>query len=103
METTMSVNPDATLTAEPDFFSLDVVHKEEVAQGIFLFELRRPDGAPLPPFTAGAHLTVQVPSGVRRNYSLCSDPADTSHYQIAVKRDERGRGGSVSMADEVQA
>jgi phthalate 4,5-dioxygenase reductase subunit len=99
----MSVNPDIATTAEPDFFELDVVHKEEVAQGIFLFELRRADGAALPPFTAGAHLTVQVPSGVRRNYSLCSDPADTSHYQIAVKRDEHGRGGSVSMADDVQA
>ena len=30
---------------------------------------------------------------------LCSDPADTSRYMIAVKRDERGRGGSVSLVD----
>ncbi len=107
----MSVNPsvatDATAaataaTTEPDFFNLRVVKKEAVAQGIYLFELRHPDGAPLPTFTAGSHLTVQVPSGVRRNYSLCSDPADTGIYQIAVKRDDAGRGGSVSMADDVQ-
>jgi len=105
----MSVNPSANgaltqnPTAEPDFFALKVTRKEEVAQGIYLFELRHPEGAPLPTFTAGSHLTVQVPSGVRRNYSLCSDPADTSAWQIAVKRDERGRGGSISMADELQA
>jgi len=110
----MSVYPDdeprntnATMrgaaVVEPDFFEAEVVRKEAVAQGIFLFELRRPDGNALPPFTPGSHLTVQVPSGVRRNYSLCSDPADTSAYQIAVKRDAHGRGGSVSMADDVHA
>lgn len=102
----MSVNPDAgraTPDGEPDFMSLTVTRKERVANGITLFELRRADGTPLPPFTAGSHLTVQVPNGTRRNYSLCSDPADTRHYQIAVKRDERGRGGSVSMSDDVQA
>ncbi|MEO6017596.1 MAG: PDR/VanB family oxidoreductase [Polaromonas sp.] len=112
----MSVNPDleppgassnapsATTGAsgEPDFFPLQVTAKEAVADGIFLFELRSADATPLPTFTAGSHLTVQVPSGVRRNYSLCSDPADSSLYQIAVKRDERGRGGSLSMADDVQ-
>ena len=103
----MSVFPDqaapAAPVAEPDFLPLQVVRKEVAAQDIFLFELRHPAGAALPPFTPGAHLTVQVPSGVRRNYSLCGDPADTSHYLIAVKRDARGRGGSVSMADDVQA
>jgi len=101
----MSVNPRAggVPLAEPDFFSLAVARKQEVAQGIYLFELRHPEGAPLPAFTAGSHLTVQVPSGVRRNYSLCGDPADTGTWQIAVKRDGRGRGGSISMADEVQA
>ena len=87
---------------ESDFFNVKVVAKEAVAQGIYLFELRHFDGAPLPAFTPGSHLTVQVPSGVRRNYSLCSNPAHTSMYQIAVKRDDAGRGGSVSMADEVQ-
>lgn len=107
----MSVNPsiatgapDAAIAAvhEPDFFNLRVVKKELVAQGIYLFELRDPDGAALPAFTPGSHLTVQVPGGVRRNYSLCGNPADTSMYEIAIKRDDAGRGGSVSMADEVQ-
>ena len=63
----MSVNPKASAAPEPDFFALAVARKQEVAQGIYLFELRHPEGAPLPAFTAGSHLTVQVPSGVRRN------------------------------------
>jgi phthalate 4,5-dioxygenase reductase subunit len=103
----MSVNPSlagatgAIAVAEPDFFRLKVVHKKELAGGIYLFELRHADGAPLPVFTAGAHLTVETPGGARRNYSLCSNPAETGFYQIAVKRDAAGRGGSISMADDV--
>ena len=102
----MSVNPelqaDTQAPAQPDFFKLQVAHKKALAGGIYLFELRHPEGGELPPFSAGAHLTVQVPAGMRRNYSLCSNPLDTSVYEIAVKRDAAGRGGSISMADDVK-
>jgi phthalate 4,5-dioxygenase reductase component len=105
----MSVNPDDAGTtgkviADPDFFELAVVRKDTVADGIYSFELRRPQAdvpAELPAFTAGAHLTLLTPAGMRRNYSLCSHPAERGFYQIAVKRDAAGRGGSVSMADDV--
>lgn len=97
----MSVNPSLP-NSEADFFKVRVVKKQALAGGIVLFELHHPDGLDLPAFSAGAHLTVEVPSGVRRNYSLCSNPADKNFYQIAVKRDALGRGGSISMADEVQ-
>ena len=86
---------------EPPFMDLNVVGKTQVATDIWCFELRHPQGRELPPFTAGSHLTVQTPAGARRNYSLCSDPAETDHYQFAVKRDAHGRGGSISMADDV--
>ena len=52
-------------------------------------------------FSAGSHLTVCVPGGMRRNYSLCSDPADPKAWQIAVKREAHGRGGSQRMVDDV--
>ena len=87
--------------AEVPFFNLKVTRREALAQDIILFELRQPDGVDLPAFTAGAHLTVETPSGVRRNYSLCSDPLHAGFYQIAVKRDGAGRGGSISMADQI--
>jgi phthalate 4,5-dioxygenase reductase subunit len=86
---------------EVSFRTLVVTKKDPVAEGIFRFELRDEAGRDLPPFTAGAHLTVRVPSGANRNYSLCNDPAETDRYVIAVKRDAAGRGGSVSMTDEV--
>jgi len=107
---TLSVSPDLLTpgapaidgdAAEPPFTPLLVARKTALTPDIFLFELRSPDGADLPGFTPGAHLTVQVPAGMRRNYSLSSDPARHDVYEIAVKRDAGGRGGSISMADDV--
>jgi phthalate 4,5-dioxygenase reductase subunit len=102
----MIVNPSSradagTASPEADFFKVRVARKADLAGGIYLFELHDTQGKALPPFTAGAHLTVEVPCGVRRNYSLCSAPSEAKFYQIAVKRDASGRGGSISMADDV--
>lgn len=80
---------------------LRVARKQTIARDIHLLELRHPAGAHLPPFTAGAHLPIQVPGGAMRQYSLCNDPQETDRYQIAVKREENGRGGSRRLVDEV--
>ncbi len=96
------MNATTPATTEPPFFDVSVTRKIAVAKDIFEFELRHLQGLPLPAFTAGSHLTVQVPSGARRNYSLCSDPANTDAYLIAVKRDVQGRGGSLALCDGVQ-
>lgn len=85
------------------FTFLRVTRKQSIATDITLFELAPPEGQELPAFTAGAHITVQTPTGVRRSYSLCGDPEQTTTWQIAVKRDAKGRGGSQSMVDNVQA
>ncbi len=84
------------------FTTLRVVAKTEIAQGIFRFQLAHPTGAALPEFTAGAHLRVRVPNGSIRNYSLSNAPQERDRYVIAVKRDANGRGGSLSMADDVE-
>ncbi|WP_055325186.1 PDR/VanB family oxidoreductase [Ralstonia solanacearum] len=70
--------------------------KAEAAQDIAMFELAAPDGGTLPPFTAGAHIDVQVASFVRQ-YSLCNSPAETHRYRIGVLRDAQSRGGSAAM------
>ena len=88
--------------SEP-FTFLRVSRKQSIATDITLFELAHPEGQELPAFTAGAHITVQTPIGMRRSYSLCGDPEQTTTWQIAVKRDAKGRGGSQSMVDNVQA
>jgi ferredoxin-NADP reductase len=69
------------------------------AEGIASFELRNPDGGPLPPFTAGSHIDVHIPPDFVRQYSLCNDPAERHRYVIAALREEKGRGGSRALHD----
>ena len=44
------------------------------AENIRSFELVDPAGNDLPPFEAGAHIDVNVPGGLTRQYSLCDSP-----------------------------
>src|SRR5579871_4767985 len=81
--------------------TLTVRHKSEIADGVFLFELRAPGNGELPPFTPGSHITVTAPSGQKRRYSLCNDPAERDRYLIAVKQESSGRGGSLSFTTDV--
>ena len=79
---------------------LKIVSIVDAAVGIRSFELAHPDGAALPPFSAGSHVKVQAPNGAIRKYSLCNDPHETHRYVITVKRDAAGQGGSISMVDD---
>jgi phthalate 4,5-dioxygenase reductase subunit len=81
---------------------LQVMRNARIAEGIYLLEFREPGGGELPQFTAGAHIAVRVPNGLLRKYSLCNDPAERDRYQIAVKRESNGRGGSCSLIDDVK-
>lgn len=45
----------------------------------------------------GAHIDVHLPNGLIWQYSLTNGPSDTSDYQIAVKKEVTGRGGSQAM------
>ena len=89
--------------ADPPTMLLRVTRNDAVADGIHLIEFREAGGTPLPEFSAGAHIGVRVPNGLLRKYSLCNDPAERHRYQIAVKREDNGRGGSRSLIDDVKA
>lgn len=80
---------------------LKVVRKRAEAEGIASFELARPEGGALPGFSAGAHIDVQLPGGLVRQYSLCNDAAESQRWRIAVLRDPASRGGSAAMHDAV--
>ncbi len=85
--------------------SVRVTQITDLTPAIKRFRLEGLDGQSLPVFSAGAHITVEIPnpSGVHRNaYSLCSSPRDPSGYEIGVLRDDGGRGGSRLM-HEVKA
>ena len=69
------------------------------------FRFVRRDGGPMPTFSGGAHVVVEMEDGPTRRlnpYSLMGDPADTSGYSISVRRDDAGRGGSLYMHNHVQ-
>lgn len=72
------------------------------AEGIRRYVLEHAEGRPLPGWSPGAHIDV-VCGGHERKYSLCGDPADPMHYEIAVLRDEGGRGGSVYIHERLAA
>jgi vanillate O-demethylase ferredoxin subunit len=80
-----------------------VAGKVSEADGISSFELVAADGAPLPPFEAGAHIDVHLRDGLLRQYSLCNPPHERHRYLIAVLRDPSSRGGSTAMHDEIEA
>ena len=85
---------------------LQVTRIRNETPSIKAFELGAPDGRDLPPFMAGAHIDVKVdlPDGSRgtRSYSLACDPADRSHYEIAVLHLPEGKGGSAYMHSQVR-
>ncbi|PTX51902.1 ferredoxin-NADP reductase [Gemmobacter caeni] len=77
----------------------------EVNSLIKRFRFVREDGGQMPGFSGGAHTVVEMDdAGTRRlnPYSLMSDPGDRSGYEISVRRDDTGRGGSAYMHREVR-
>lgn len=62
-----------------------------------LYELTARDHTALPSWQAGAHIDVVIAPEFFRQYSLCSDPADSGKYEIAVLREDNGKGGSALM------
>jgi vanillate O-demethylase ferredoxin subunit len=83
--------------------TVKVVGKVSEAVDICSFELAGVDGKPLPAFSAGSHIDVQVSDTITRQYSLCNDPAEADRYLIGVLRDPCSRGGSSRMHDTVNA
>ena len=68
------------------------------------FRFQRRGEGPMPAFSGGAHIVVEMDDhGTRRMnpYSLMSAPTDLSGYEISVRRDDAGRGGSVYMHTHV--
>ncbi|MDB5992718.1 MAG: hypothetical protein JWQ10_4121 [Herbaspirillum sp.] len=84
------------MSAALPFIDVVVAKLEKQTEQITLFHLRAADDVPLPAFEAGAHIMVELPGGHTRAYSLCGNPADASRYEIAVKREDGGQGGSLA-------
>jgi vanillate O-demethylase ferredoxin subunit len=53
-----------------------VAAKAKEADDIASFEFIDPAGEPLPKFSAGAHIDIEIVPGLVRQYSLCNDPRE---------------------------
>jgi ferredoxin-NADP reductase len=76
----MKLEVAAARLATPEVLHVTLVHP------------RKPE---LPAWTPGAHVDLRIPDGRVRQYSLIGDPADRKRYEIAIKREANGRGGSM--------
>lgn len=88
------------MTPKDAMHTVTVTHVVEETDVVKRYRLARPDGSPLPPYRAGAHIQVTGPTGLTRAYSLCGPPADPGAYTIAVKREPDSRGGSQALHDK---
>ncbi len=79
------------------WMSVKVISRTDEATDVVAFELADPQGRDLPPFSAGAHIDVEVGEGLVRQYSLCNHPGERHRYLIAVLKVPQSRGGSVAM------
>lgn len=86
-------------------FEVQVSQVEPLTEQVKRFTLVATDGKPLPAFTGGSHIIVQMSDGDNQYsnaYSLLSSPHDTSCYQIAVRLEENSRGGSRFLHQQVK-
>jgi phthalate 4,5-dioxygenase reductase subunit len=81
--------------------SLVVKNKQAVANNIVMFELIHSNQEDSTLFTPGSHMTVQTPGGFNRSYSICSLAGEAT-IKLAVKIEEKGRGGSKSMGQGLE-
>ncbi len=83
-------------------WTMRVVAKELVAQGVVALTLADAGGSDVPVWDPGAHIELKLDEGITRQYSLCGDPTDRTQLTVAVLRDAAGRGGSIRVHDVVE-
>ncbi len=76
-----------------------VTKREVLTPDVVALTLADAHGGLLPSWTPGAHIDVLLPSGRRRQYSLCGVPGRRTDYRIAVRRIADGGGGSIELHD----
>ncbi|MBS0451707.1 MAG: oxidoreductase [Proteobacteria bacterium] len=96
----------------PTTLTLRVVEARSLNPLIRMLRLAAADGAPLPAYSAGAHIRVQVTANGQkdwRHYSLINTSprmdatVAPTEYLISVRREDAGRGGSRFMHEGLQA
>ncbi len=93
----MSVVHRYQIAGDAPVMRVELTRVEKMTSDVTKYEFSPLNGAPLPEWTAGAHLDVLVAPEFLRQYSMSGDPSDRGRYQIGVLREDQGRGGSALM------
>ena len=83
-------------------FDAKVVDKHVVGDRIAVVTLQPLEPSALEPWEAGAHITLHLPIGLERQYSLASDPADHDRFTIAVADSGTWGGASGWIRHQLQ-
>lgn len=78
--------------------TLRVERMTRLADDVVEIRLVEPTGVELPAGEPGAHIALELPNGIGRQYSLCGTPG-AGHWTIAVHRSPTSRGGSAFVHD----
>lgn len=93
------------MRAKHGTYPVIVSEVEDVTPLIRRFRLTDPTGERLPGFSGGSHVILLIEKGdvtFRNPYSIMSTPFDTRYYDIAISRQDGGRGGSRRMHKAVK-
>ncbi|MDX1484503.1 MAG: 2Fe-2S iron-sulfur cluster-binding protein [Alphaproteobacteria bacterium] len=98
------LEPDQKLPKPKTVDLLDVTVAEirDETADIRSVVLKPAGGGTMPAFEAGAHIDVMTGNGMRRSYSIASDPKDLSSYLLGILREPESRGGSVWIHDNLK-
>lgn len=94
-----SASAAAPESLTPESLPVVVSGRREVVPGVVELALVA-DGSSLPSWRPGAHIDLELPDGLVRQYSLAGDPAEAG-YRVAVLREAAGRGGSLAAHERV--
>lgn len=72
------------------------------SDSVNLYSFAPVGGGTLPPAEPGAHITLLLPDGMERQYSLMNIGQAPRYYQIGVKRELNSRGGSAYLHDQLR-
>ena len=97
---TVLADAPATNAEASPWLDVTIAKAEAAATDILGLELTGDD---LPAYEAGAHVDVQIKSGLIRQYSLTGDPADKSKYSLGILLDPKSRGGSAAVHADFKA
>ncbi len=91
---------DQQATRSEALLELTVVARTTEADDVISLRLANKIGTKLPRWEPGAHIDLILDGGLTRQYSL-TGPVDADWWQIAVLREQHGRGGSQQIFDTI--